>query len=93
MLLDHDKLGKVLDVVGKAMTVDTGGVSIPDWIFAMHGISADSMVTIKSNNGTFHSDGNGRETLDANTVALLASVKDDAVGAFVANHQDLVTNG
>jgi LCP family protein required for cell wall assembly len=93
VLLDHDKLTKVLDVVGKAMTVDTGGVSIPDWIFAMRGISADSMVTIKSNNGTFHSDGNGRETLDANTVALLASVKDDTVGTFVANHQDLVTNG
>jgi len=93
VLLDHDKLTGVLDVVGKAMTVDTGGVSIPDWIFAMRGISADSMVTIKSNNGKFHSDGNGRETLDANTVALLTSVKDDTVSAFVANHTDLVTSG
>jgi polyisoprenyl-teichoic acid--peptidoglycan teichoic acid transferase len=92
VLFDLGKLQKVMDVVGKAMTVDTGGISVQDWAFAMKGISANSMVTIKTNNGTFHSDAAGRETLDANTIALLSAVKADTVGDFVGAHPELVTN-
>jgi polyisoprenyl-teichoic acid--peptidoglycan teichoic acid transferase len=92
VLLDPGKLGKVLDVVGKSMTLDTGGISIQDWIFGMKGISGNSMVTIKTNNGTYHADANGKESLDANTVTLLGAVKSDTVGDFVVQHPNLVTN-
>jgi len=94
-LTDRAKLTKVLDVVGKAMTLDTGHVSIPDWIFAMKGITGDSLVTIKTNNGDFHGEkinGQTVETLDQNTVTLLGAVKDDTVAAFVLAHPELVAS-
>jgi polyisoprenyl-teichoic acid--peptidoglycan teichoic acid transferase len=87
------KLNKVLAVVGKSMTVSTGGISIEDWAFAMRNIGANDMITIKTNNGTFHrSDVNpGAEALDDNTLSLLEAVRTDTVDQFVLNHQDLVT--
>ncbi len=94
-LTDPAKLAKVLDVVGKAMTVDTGGISIADWIFAMKGITGDSVVNIKTNNGTYHTqvvNGQDTEQLDQTTVDLLASVKNDTVGSFVIAHPSLVVS-
>lgn len=88
------KLSKVLKVVGQAMTVDPGhGLSIEDWLFAMKGIGANDLVTIKTNNGGFHSEtinGQKVETLDQNTKDLLASVRDDTVDSFVINHPSLL---
>ncbi len=95
VLTDPVKLNKVLDVVGKAMTVDTGGISIPDWIFAMKGITGDALVTLKTNNGTYHTqkiNGQDTEQLDQNTEDLLAAVKNDTVGAFVVEHPSLVVS-
>ncbi len=93
-LSDPIKLKKVLDVVGQSMTVDSGPVSIEDWIFAMKSIGGGDLVTLKTNNGTFHSttiNGQEVESLDDNTLAMLAAVRDDTVGTFVANHPELVT--
>jgi LCP family protein required for cell wall assembly len=92
-LTDPIKLNKVLKIVGKSMTVSTGGISIEDWIYAMKGIGGDDLVTLKTNNGTFHqSDVNsGGEALDANTLALLSAVQSDTVDQFVVNHPELVT--
>ncbi|HKT04695.1 MAG TPA: LCP family protein [Rugosimonospora sp.] len=87
------KLNKVLAVVGQSMTVSTGGISIADWAFAMRNIGANDMVTIKTNNGTFHKStvNSGAEALDDNTLALLGAVRDDAVDQFVLDHPTLVT--
>ena len=93
-LTDPIKLKKVLDVVGHSMTVDSGGVSIEDWIFAMKSIGGNDVVTLKTNNGTFHStvvNGQEVEALDDNTLAMLAAVRDDTVGTFVVDHPELVT--
>jgi polyisoprenyl-teichoic acid--peptidoglycan teichoic acid transferase len=88
------KLSGVLKVVGKAMTVDYGqGLSFEDWLFAMKGIGANDLVTIKTNNGGFHSEminNQSVETLDQNTLDLLAAVRSDTVDAFVLNHPSLV---
>lgn len=92
-LTNISKLNQVLGVIGKAMTVDTGGVSLGDWIFAMRGIGANDLTTLKTNNGGFHSDTiNGRdvETLDADTLATLQAIRNDTVDQFLLNHQNLV---
>jgi polyisoprenyl-teichoic acid--peptidoglycan teichoic acid transferase len=92
-LTNLSKLNRVLGVIGKAMTVDTGAESLGDWIFAMRGISADDLTTIKTNNGGFHSDTiNGRdvETLDADTLATLQAFRTDTVDQFLINHQNLI---
>jgi anionic cell wall polymer biosynthesis LytR-Cps2A-Psr (LCP) family protein len=95
VLADPGKLKAVLDVVGKAMTVDSGGINLDDWIFAMRNISASSIVTIKTNGGNFHGEnvpGFGSvETLDQNSMQLLDAVRADRVDGFVQAHTDWVS--
>ncbi|HLL69333.1 MAG TPA: LCP family protein [Micromonosporaceae bacterium] len=92
VLTNPVKLKKVLDVVGSAITLDRGGVALEDWIYAMRGVSADSMVTIKTNKGTFNASTRnpGAESLDDDTLALLKACQDDTVDAFVLAHPELV---
>jgi polyisoprenyl-teichoic acid--peptidoglycan teichoic acid transferase len=94
VLTDPVKVKKVLNVVGQSMTIDSGGIALDDWIFAMKGIGGDSLLTVKSNNGTFHesSEQPGAESLDDTTLALLASVRTNTVETFMAGHVDLVSN-
>jgi polyisoprenyl-teichoic acid--peptidoglycan teichoic acid transferase len=87
------KLNRVLAVVGKAMTVSTGGISIEDWAFAMRNIGGNDLITIKTNNGTYNRStvNPGGEALDANTISLLDAVRADTVDEFVLDHQNLIT--
>ncbi|TYC20307.1 LytR family transcriptional regulator [Micromonospora sp. MP36] len=84
------KLPGLLSAVGKAMTVDDGGIPLEDWAFAMRGIRPDAITTIKTNNGTFNSrtvPGVGSaEILSATSLQLLHAVRDDSVAAFVQAH-------
>ena len=87
------KLAKVVDALGSAMTIDSGGIDLTDWVYAMKGIGAEQITTLKTNNGTFRAstESSGAEALDQNTLTLLAAVRDDTVATFVAAHLDLVT--
>jgi LCP family protein required for cell wall assembly len=92
-LTNPSKLSKVLDTVGKAMTVDSGGVSIEDWIFAMRNIGANDLLTIKTNDGQYSTqmiNGQSVQTLDDTSMQLLQSVVTDSVGSFVQIHPDWV---
>jgi anionic cell wall polymer biosynthesis LytR-Cps2A-Psr (LCP) family protein len=87
------KLSKVLNTVGKAMTIDRGNFSIEDWIFAMKGIGASDLTTVKTNGGKFvNGDVNGQsvQELNADSLELLQCLKTDTVGAFVTEHPDWV---
>jgi anionic cell wall polymer biosynthesis LytR-Cps2A-Psr (LCP) family protein len=84
------KLPKLLSAVGKAMTVDDGGIALEDWAFALKGINPADLVTLKTNNGTFHSEsvpGIGSvETLDDNTRKMLAAAKTDNLATYVTEN-------
>jgi LCP family protein required for cell wall assembly len=85
-------LNKVLDVIGHSMTIDTGPIGLDDWIFAMRGINGDGLLTLKTNNGSFHASTEqpGAEALDETTLALLASVRGNTVQDFVLSHPSIV---
>jgi LCP family protein required for cell wall assembly len=87
------QFNKVVEVVGKAMTIDSGGIDLDDWAFAMRGIGGDDLVTVKTNNGTFNAspENRGAEALDERTLELLAAVRENRVEAFLATHPDLAT--
>ena len=95
VLSDPGKLKSVLAVVGKAMTIDSGQISLEDWIFAMRNVSPGSMMTIKTNGGQFNSKtipGLGSvEELNPTSLQLLAAVRQDAVDGFVQQHTDWVS--
>jgi anionic cell wall polymer biosynthesis LytR-Cps2A-Psr (LCP) family protein len=85
---------KVIGVIGKAMTIDDGGIDLADWAFAMRAIGGDDLITIKTNNGTFHSspENANAESLDETTLDLLEAVRGDRVEAFLAAHPGLATS-
>ncbi|GAA3272029.1 LCP family protein [Dactylosporangium vinaceum] len=93
VLTDPSKLKKILDVVGQSMTIDSGGIALQDWIFAMKGIGGDNLLTVKTNHGTFHESAEqpGAEALDESSLELLEAVKSDTVESFVTAHTDLVS--
>jgi len=95
VLTDPGKLRQVLAVIGKAMTVDNGGISLEDWIFAMRSIGAGDIMTIKTNNGQFHAEDIGTfgkvETLDPTSLELMNALRTDTVDNFVLNHSDWVS--
>jgi LCP family protein required for cell wall assembly len=92
VLTNPAQLNEVLRVVGKAMTVDAGGIDLADWAYAMRGIGGDDLFTIKTNNGTFHNDPDNRdaESLDQTTLDLLEAVRTERVLAFVTGHPELI---
>ena len=87
---------KVLNSVGQAVSFYNNNVSLVDWMFTLKGIKPANMVTLKVNNGTFHSEtvnGQSYETLDDTSKALLTAIGQDQVGAFVQAHPAIVSSG
>ena len=90
------KLPGLLTAIGKTMTVDTGGISLEDWAFAMKGLNPDQIVTLKTNDGRFNSrsvPGVGDvEIIDQTSMAMIKAAKDDTMPAFVAAHPTWVAS-
>jgi anionic cell wall polymer biosynthesis LytR-Cps2A-Psr (LCP) family protein len=89
------KLPGLTAALGEAMTVDDGGISIADWVFAMRGLNPADLVTVKTNDGRFNSrsvPGVGSvEVLSDRSMELLHAVRDDDVGAFVSANPSWVS--
>ena len=89
------KLPGLLKALGRTMTVDDGGIPLQDWVFALRGIRPDDLVTIKTNNGEFHSDdipGVGSvEIFDDTSLDLLKAIRNDTVDEFVLANPTWVT--
>ena len=89
------KVNAVLDSVGQAVSFYNNKVSLADWIFTLKGIGPSQLVTLKVNNGQFHTqivNGQSYEILDDTSKALLTAIDQDQVGAFVAAHPEIVSN-
>jgi len=90
------KLPGLIKAIGSTMTVDTGGISLEDWVFAMKGINPNDLITIKTNEGKFNPrsiPGIGEvEILSADSMRLLESAKDDTVAQFAADHPTWVSS-
>jgi anionic cell wall polymer biosynthesis LytR-Cps2A-Psr (LCP) family protein len=90
------KLPSLISAMGKAMTVDNGGISLEDWAFGMRGINPSSLVTIKTNDGKFDPrsvSGIGEvELLNPTTMRLLAAARNDTVDQFVAANPSWVAS-
>jgi LCP family protein required for cell wall assembly len=88
------KLPGLLKAFGKAMTVDSGGISLEDWVFAMKAIRPDNLVTLKTNEGKFHPEsiaGLGEvETLSDTSRELMQAVRADKVGEFAQTYPAFV---
>jgi LCP family protein required for cell wall assembly len=93
VLTNPGKLSAVLNAAGQAFTVDTGGIGIDDWIYAMRDIRPTDLVTLKTNGGQFNTqttNGVAYELLNPTSMELLHAVSTDTVDTFVSQHPDWV---
>ncbi|MFC3503406.1 LCP family protein [Micromonospora krabiensis] len=90
-LTNLGKLQALIKAAGKAFVLDTGGVPIANFIFTMRGVSGNELTMLKTNNGTFNGDGNGKELLSAETLAMFDAVKKDKLAEFVFNHPEVIS--
>ncbi|MEH1100981.1 LCP family protein [Micromonospora sp. CPCC 205561] len=85
------KLNDLIKVAGKAFILDTGGVPVADFVFTMRGVTGNDLVMLKTNGGTFHSDGT-RETLSPQTLDMFHAVKQDKLAEFVFANPEVVSS-
>ena len=94
VVTNPNRLSAVLGAAGKAFTVDSGGIGVDDWLYAMRSIRPADVVTLKTNGGQFNSDTSGGaayEILNETSLALLHAVAGDTVDTFVNAHPDWVS--
>ena len=88
------RLPGLIKAIGSTMTVDTGGIPLTDWVFAMRDVKPADLVTIKTNNGKFNSAsvrGAGSvQILSATSLDLLRAARNDTVAQFIAAHPSWV---
>jgi LCP family protein required for cell wall assembly len=84
------KLKGLLDAAGKAFTLDTGGAPIADFAYTMRGVTANDLVLLRTNGGTYSGTENGREALTPISREMFAAVQSDTLGEFVINHPEVI---
>jgi len=84
------KLNELIQAAGKAFVLDTGGVPIADFIFTLRGITANELVLLRTNGGTFNSTADGREQLDPISQEMFRAVKNDNLAEFIMNNPSVL---
>ncbi|SCL39059.1 cell envelope-related function transcriptional attenuator common domain-containing protein [Micromonospora pallida] len=77
------KLRKLLDAAGDTLIIDTGRAEIADLVFTMRGVTDNELTMLRTNNGTFHVNEHGRESLSPLTMDMFKAVKEDKLAEFV----------
>lgn len=90
VLTNPIKVNELIKAAGKAFVLDTGGVPVADFIFTLKGVAANDMVLLRTNNGTFAGNTNGRETITPESRAMFDAVRQDRLAEFVVNHPGVV---
>jgi len=86
------KLNALLKAAGKAFVLDTGGTPLADFIFTMRGVTANDLVLLRTNDGTFNGNERGREVLKPISREMFAAVKEDRLAEFILDNPSVVSS-
>lgn len=84
------KLDALMRGVGSAITVDTGGVSVPDLVIALRGVRPSSVTGIKIPSYLDNLDNVSYVVASPEADSLFAAVRDDTLAGWVAEHKNWV---
>ena len=84
------KLQRLMKAAGKAFLLDTGRTPIADFVFTMRGVAANDLVLLRTNDGNFSGNGNGRETINELSRQMFAAVKGDRLDEFIINNPSVL---
>jgi LCP family protein required for cell wall assembly len=93
VLTNPIKLNSVIKTAGKAFVLDTQGVPIEDFIFTLRGVTANDLVTIRTNAGKVNPvelNGVEYEQLTPDSLEMLTAVRDGKLPEFLLSHPDFV---
>lgn len=84
------KLNALMKAAGEAFVLDTGRVPIADFVFTMRGVTANDLVMLRTNNGTFSSV-DGKEQLKPISHEMFTAVKSDTLGDFIIRNPGVIS--
>jgi LCP family protein required for cell wall assembly len=84
------KMDALVRAVGSAVTVDTGGVSVPDLVFALRDVRPSSITGIKIPSYLDNIDSVSYVIPTAEADSLFTAIRDDALDAWVTAHTNWV---
>lgn len=87
------KINELIKAAGEALLVDTRGVRIEEFVFALRNIAAKDLVMLRANGGDYNGVKVGdeeRERLDETTLAMFRAVRDDALAEFIVNNPSVL---
>ncbi len=93
VVTDLSRLDKVIQAGGKAMILDTGGAKIVDFVFTLKDIGSDDLIMIRTNPGTWGTveiNGISYVELNADSLALFYSVRDQNIAQFLVTHPEFL---
>ncbi|BAL93257.1 putative cell envelope-related transcriptional attenuator [Actinoplanes missouriensis 431] len=86
------KIGSIIQSAGEALVMDVGDIELTDFVLGLSGVAANDMVLLRTNNGTFSGNGNGREVLNEKSKEMFQAVKNDNLAQFVLDNPDVVAS-
>lgn len=84
------KLNQLMKAAGKAFVLDTGDVPIADFVFTLKGVAANDLTLLRTNNGTFSGNGEGKEELKPISHEMFTAVKNDTLGQFIIENPSVL---
>ncbi|WP_341718172.1 LCP family protein [Micromonospora sp. FIMYZ51] len=86
------KLNEMIKAAGKAFILDTGGVPVEDFVFTMRGVTGNELIMLKTNGGTYQTQGNGNEALDEQTLDMFRALRQDKLAEFVFYNPQVISS-
>ena len=83
-------ISSLIASAGSAFTLDTGDIELTDFVLGLKGVAANDMVLLRTNDGTFAGNSNGREVLSALSTKMFDAAKKDDLARFVLDHPEVV---
>jgi LCP family protein required for cell wall assembly len=85
------KLDALMKAAGKAFTLDIGTTKVEDFLFTLRNVAANEMVLLRTNDGTFSENGDGREVLKPISQQMFAAVKSDTLADFIVANPTVIS--
>jgi LCP family protein required for cell wall assembly len=86
------KISSLIKSAGSAFTLDLGDIELADFALGMKDVAANDMVLLRTNSGTFSSNGSGREQFREISLEMFEAAKKDQLAQFVLDHPEVVAN-
>jgi LCP family protein required for cell wall assembly len=91
ILTNPIKLNQLLNAAGKSLKIDTKGVPVEQFIFALKSMASSDLISLRTNGGTYAPcqyhlpDGESCEGLTAGTLRMFQATREDRLGEFITD--------